>query len=210
MQTLKTWTETCCVTALDNFKTSREVYYANPEATLYIGSASSRMYKFVRHEIGVPFMSNKSISSPRDDEGDFTWSEPDHDSKRGVTMGGIIAKVYHSMRTDQLYHHVALSISDVHDYTSAAETALGANKNKFSYSMTEVRELTGWGGKSPKSLSGDEKNDAAQAQNISSSATVVDDTSYLLETRGRDQPEGQRGSGHDTKHGLESPIDGLR
>ncbi|QKX59294.1 uncharacterized protein TRUGW13939_06426 [Talaromyces rugulosus] len=126
MQTLKTWTETCCVTALDNFKTNREAYYANPEATLYIGSASSQH-------------ANRSTLPP-----------------------------------------VALSISDVHECNSAAETALGANKNQFSYAMTEVRELTGWGGKSPESLSGDEKNDATQTQNISSSATVVDDTSYLL------------------------------
>ncbi|KAI9740144.1 MAG: hypothetical protein M1818_004895 [Claussenomyces sp. TS43310] len=184
MQALRTWTEKCCATALDNFKMNREAYYANPEATAYIGSASSRMYNFVRHELGVPFMSNKFISTPRDEEGDFTWGEPDHDSKRGVTMGGMIAKVYESMRTGQLYHHVALSISDVHEYSSAAEKALAANKDEnaqFSYAMTKARESTGWGGRSPESLSGDEKNDAAQAQN-SSSATVVDDTSCLLET----------------------------
>lgn len=185
MQALRTWTEKCCATALDNYKMNREAYYANPDATPYIGSASSRLYKFVRHELGVPFMSNKFISTPRDEEGDFTWGEPDHDSKRGVTMGGMIAKVYESMRTGQLYHHVALSISDVHEYSSAAEKALAANKDEdtqFSYAMAKARELTGWGGKSPESLSGDEKNNAAQAQNISSTATVVDDTSYLSET----------------------------
>ncbi|KAF7168380.1 hypothetical protein CNMCM5623_001463 [Aspergillus felis] len=158
MQALRTWTEKCCAAALDNYKMNREAYYANPDATPYIGSGSSRLYKF---------------------------GEPGHDSKRGVTMGGMIAKVYESMRTSRLYHHVALSISDVHENSSAAEKALAANKDEdtqFSYAMAKARALTGWGGKSPESLSGDEKNDDAQAQNISSTATVVDDTSYLSET----------------------------
>ncbi|KFG87248.1 putative phenylalanine ammonia-lyase [Metarhizium anisopliae] len=179
VRALQTWTEKCCAVALDHFKMNREAYYANPEATPYLGSASSRMYKFVRHQLGVPFMSNKFISTPREERGDFTWGEPDGDSNRGVTMGGMIAKVYESMRTGQLYHHVALCISDVHECSSAANKG---DEMQFSYAMNKARELTGWGGNSPGSLSGDEKNDAAQAQNISSSATVVDDTLYLLET----------------------------
>ncbi len=186
MQALREWTEKCSATALDLFQMNREAYYASPDATPYIGSASSRMYNFVRHELGVPFMSNKLISTPQEEGGEFTWGEPSHDAQRGATMGGMISKVYESMRTGQLYHHVALSVADVHEYSSAAEKALAANrdeKTQFSYAMTKARELTGWGrgSKSPGSMSGSEKNDAAQAQNLSSSATVVDEALDLSE-----------------------------
>jgi phenylalanine ammonia-lyase len=174
MQALQTWVETSCAKALDIFNMNREAYYAHPDATPYIGSASSRMYKFVRHELGVPFMSNKFISTPRDEQGDFTWGQPDQESKRGVTMGGMIAKVYESMRTGELYQVVALAVSDVHEYSSEAEKSLAANKDQntqFSYAMTKARESTRGGSKTPESLSGDDN----------ASATVFDDAPYPFE-----------------------------
>nr|POE51625.1 phenylalanine ammonia-lyase [Quercus suber] len=184
MQALKLWTEQCCDAGLDTFQMNREAYYANPEATSYIGSASSRMYKFVRHELGVPFMSNKVISTPKNEEGQFTWGEPDQDSKSGVTMGEMVAKVYESMRTGQLYRQVALCVSEVHEQSSAAaqaRTAVKQENTHFSYAMTKARELASRRGESPDSLSEDEKSDSTQSHNIGLSATVVDDTSYLLE-----------------------------
>lgn len=199
MQALRAWTDECGATALDSFQMNREAYYASPDATPYIGSASSRMYNLVRHELGVPFMSNKLISTPQEEDGEFTWGEPSsHDGAQvggAATMGGMISKVYESMRNGQLYHHVALSVADVHEYSSAAERALAANKDEktqFSYAMNKARELTGWGAaggsKSAESLSGSERNDAAQAQNLSSSATVVDEALDLSEIEaGTDQ-----------------------
>lgn len=189
MEALRAWTDKCGATALDIFQMNREAYYASPDATPYIGSASSRMYNLVRHELGVPFMSNKLISTPREEDGEFIWGEPSsHDGAEvggAATMGSMISKVYESMRNGQLYHHVALSVADVHEFSSAAERALAANKDEktqFSYAMDKARELTGWGAagasKSAESLSGSEKN---QAQNLSSSATVVDEALDLSE-----------------------------
>ena len=192
MLALQTWTEKCCAKALDHFQINREAYYAHPDATPYIGSASSRMYKFVRHELEVPFMSNKVISTPKNEESDFNWGEPEHDSKRGVTMGGMIAKVYESMRTGQLYHHVMACVSDVHDFSSAAEKALAINKDentKFSYAKFKSSELDDSSSQVSDSFSGDEKNDTVQAQNLSSAVTVVDDTLYHLDTEAKINPE---------------------
>lgn len=192
MQALQSWTEKCCATALDVFKMNREAYYSNPDATPYIGSASSRMYKLVRHELGVPFMSNKLISTPKGEEDGFNWGEPGHVDKRGMTMGGMIAKVYESMRTGQLYYHVALSLSDVYQYSSTIEKALAANEDEstqFSYAMMKARGLTGWGRRSPESFTSDEKSDAVPSNNISSSATVVDDTLYPFKTGTESQQE---------------------
>ena len=59
MLALQKWTETCCAKALGHLQTNLEAYYAHPDATPYIGSTSSRMDRFVRHELEVPFMSNK-------------------------------------------------------------------------------------------------------------------------------------------------------
>ena len=182
MLALQTWTGECCAKALDQFQKNREAYYANPDATAYIGSASSRMYKFVRHDLEVPFMSNKVISTPKDEEDDFNWGEPDHDSKRGVTMGGMIARVYESMRTGQLYHHVMACVSDVYDSNPAAEKALAINQDentKFSYDKIKSSE--------PDDSSG--KDSDQSSENMSSSATVVDDTLYHLDTEAKTNPK---------------------
>lgn len=188
MLALQTWTEECCAKALDRFQMNREAYYAHPDATPYIGRASSRMYKFVRHELKVPFMGNKVISTPKDEESDFKWGEPGHDSERGVTMGGMIGKVYESMRTGQLYHHVMACVSDVHDSSHAAEQALAFNRDentKLSYAKFKSSELDDSSSKDYDSFSGGEKNDAVQAQNLSSSVPIVDDTSYHVATEAK-------------------------
>nr|POE65006.1 hypothetical protein CFP56_34674 [Quercus suber] len=130
-------------------------------------------------------MSNNYISTPKDEGVDFIWSEPDHESKRGATRGGMNAKVHESMPTGQLYHHIALCRSEVHEYSSVSEQAVTATKDENTqlshYATIKAREPTGWGDKSPGSLSGDKKNDVAQSYNVSSSATVIDNTSYMLE-----------------------------
>ena len=192
MLALQTWTEKCCAKALDQFQINREAYYAHPDATPYIGSASSRLYKFVRHELGVPFMSNKVLSTPKDEESDFNWGDPEHDPTRGVTMGGMITKVYESMRTGQLYHHVVACVSDVYEFSSAAEKALVINQDedtKFSYAKFKSSGLDDSSSEDPGSSSGDEDKDAAQAQNMSSTVTAVDDTLYQLDTEAKVNPK---------------------
>ena len=171
---------------------NREAYHAHPDATPYIGSASSRMYKFVRYELEVPFMSNKAISTLKDEESDFNWCKPEHDSKRGVTMGRMIATVYESMRTGHLYHHVVAYLSDVQDFSCAAEKALAINQDEnteFSYARFKSSELDDSSSNDSDSFSGDEKNSAAQAQNLSSTDTIVDHTLYHLNTEAKINPE---------------------
>ena len=54
--TLKDWKENCTVLALSSYRATRENYLAHPDATPLLGEASKRMYSFVRHDLGIPFL----------------------------------------------------------------------------------------------------------------------------------------------------------
>ncbi|KAI9878487.1 MAG: hypothetical protein M1830_000773, partial [Pleopsidium flavum] len=53
---VKKWTEQCSNSALRMFIWNRDSYHACPDATPLLGTASRRMYRFVREELHVPFL----------------------------------------------------------------------------------------------------------------------------------------------------------
>ena len=53
---LKDWKENCTALALSSYRATREKYLAHPDATPLLGQASKRMYVFVRHDLGIPFL----------------------------------------------------------------------------------------------------------------------------------------------------------
>ncbi|KAH6658876.1 putative phenylalanine ammonia-lyase [Truncatella angustata] len=112
---LQSWTEECTSKALEIFLRQRDAYFMYPDATPYIGEASARIYRFVRNEVGVPFIGNENITSPRGEIDEFDWGRAgsEQDARKGATMGGMITKVYEAMRTGVLYHVVMDCVSDV-------------------------------------------------------------------------------------------------
>lgn len=76
---------------------------APPDATLYIGQASRRMYRFIRKDLGIPFLGEAHLASTE-------AATPD-----GVTpsMGLYNTRVYESIRSGRLYDVVLESLQEV-------------------------------------------------------------------------------------------------
>jgi phenylalanine ammonia-lyase len=55
LRLIRLWTEKAATMSRVIFLANRAAYLANPDATPYLGSASKRMYRFVRKELQVPF-----------------------------------------------------------------------------------------------------------------------------------------------------------
>lgn len=105
---LFSWTEECTFSCLNIYNLNRASYFANPDATPYLGSASCAMYKYLRNELEVPFIGNSTITTPTAERGDFIWGAEgaENDANKGDTMGGMITKVFESMRNGEIYHVV--------------------------------------------------------------------------------------------------------
>jgi phenylalanine ammonia-lyase len=119
---LQSWTERFSSRALELFNMNREAYYSNPDATPYLGNASCRMYKFLRERLGVPFIRNETISTPKAENGQLDWDNLEaekEDSFKGTTMGDIIGKVYDAIRTGALYPVVMDSLAEIEPKTTS-------------------------------------------------------------------------------------------
>ena len=120
---LRQWTERCCALALETFRTSRDVYAANPDPTGFLGSASNRMYKFVRQELGVPFQTAFSKAS----NPDATWMDP---STNSATIGSLVTKIYTAIRSGALYVPVMECLREV--CSDAKGSSSGTKRQRFS------------------------------------------------------------------------------
>lgn len=65
---LKQWMNRCSELALEAYVENRDSYTVHPDATLYLGTTSCRMYKFVRHDLGVPFLRTQHLVFPASTE----------------------------------------------------------------------------------------------------------------------------------------------
>ncbi|KAF2819394.1 Phenylalanine/histidine ammonia-lyase [Ophiobolus disseminans] len=76
---------------------------APPDATPFLGQASRRMYRFIRDELGVPFLGEEHLTSTEAATTD------------GVTpsIGLYNTRVYESIRSGRLYHVVLESLREV-------------------------------------------------------------------------------------------------
>lgn len=89
---LMQWKERCSILSNHIFWTSRDDYIANPDATEYLGSASRRMYKFVRQQLRVPFQAETFCQK--------TLVASDTNS---VTIGSLISSIHAAIRNGVLY-----------------------------------------------------------------------------------------------------------
>lgn len=101
---LDTWTTHFSSLATSLFNSNRAGYIRDPDATPYLGTASARMYTFVRTTLRVPFLQEAAITTPDVEAGGF-----DFDGRRGAgdetspSRGGHVTTVYEAMRSGELY-----------------------------------------------------------------------------------------------------------
>jgi len=90
-----------------------------PDATPYLGVASKRMYNFVRHELGVPFL----------DEAHLASKETVYDDKiASPSIGLYNTRVYEAIRSGRLYEVVMECLTEVDvDVKAAMNGTNGTN-----------------------------------------------------------------------------------
>lgn len=90
------WTNQTSTTLHDLFLQHRQKYFTVPDATPYLGSASSHMYNHVRKDLQVPF--HKGLADrPTKDNG-------------LKTIGSNISIIYEAMRNGKLYDNVIMCL----------------------------------------------------------------------------------------------------
>ena len=103
---LEKWTSICSTMALNNFNLNREQYIAQPDATKFLGLASRRMYRFVREQLHVPFLQEKTIRTPEPESfGAELKGGPNGCAEHvaAPNVSSLMTTVYLSMRNGELY-----------------------------------------------------------------------------------------------------------
>ncbi len=100
LSAIKTWTDQTSTTLRDLFLQHRQAYFTAPEATPYLGAASSRMYTYVRTDLQVPF--HKGLED-----------RPTKDNKL-KTIGSNIGIIHEAMRRGRLYDSVLMCLGAGH------------------------------------------------------------------------------------------------
>ena len=86
---LKQWTENCASLCLGIFRSTRSTYFTKPDASEFLGSASKRMYRFVRFHLLVPFQtaSRAELTNGQDN----------------TSLGALLSKIHCAIRNGALY-----------------------------------------------------------------------------------------------------------
>lgn len=103
---LKSWKISCAKLMKEHFLKNRANYSVNADATPYLGFASSKMYKFVREDLQVPFLRTEDLAEPEDlveaeELGQF--EDKTHEGPVPSTTGGYITRIYEALRNGLLY-----------------------------------------------------------------------------------------------------------
>ena len=84
VSSLREWTACCSETAIEVFESSRKSCFAHPDPGPFIGTASRRIYDFVRGALLVPFVRTEVLE---DDS----------------TTGSFLSLIYHAIRNGNIY-----------------------------------------------------------------------------------------------------------
>ncbi|MCJ1378398.1 hypothetical protein MMC17_001496 [Xylographa soralifera] len=112
--TVKKWSAACSMQAQEIFLRNRELYHSQPDASDVLGKAASRLYKFVRDELKVPFLRTTML---QDQDLGTTPSQLECTDKQkprpGMTTGSLITIIYNSIRDGSLYMPVLECLAEV-------------------------------------------------------------------------------------------------
>lgn len=93
---LRLWARGCAADALELFLDTREKYACRPDAAPFLGKASRRIYNYVRHHLGVPFLKRETTTGSK--AGPFDEAPGCHG-----TTGSMMTTIYDSIRSGELY-----------------------------------------------------------------------------------------------------------
>lgn len=114
-RTLMTWTDRLGKDAVDLFLVTRESYMTKPDPTTLLGRASTKMYKYIRGQLQIPFVGIETLA---------TREPGTNSSDRGITMGDLNGKVKAAMATGELYKVVVDCIKDANRGAQRSAKAL--------------------------------------------------------------------------------------
>ncbi|MCJ1419775.1 hypothetical protein MMC32_006131 [Xylographa parallela] len=120
VSSVQQWSATCSTQAQEIFLRTRDAYHGQPDASGILGTAASRLYRFVRDELKIPFLRTTMLWGP----GPVTSSCPQDTSFRsdgtdeqqlqpGMTTGSLITIIYTSIRDGSLYTPVLECLNEV-------------------------------------------------------------------------------------------------
>ena len=110
LSAIKRWTNQTSATLRHLFLSHRESYFTTPDATPYLGAASSRMYSHVRRDLQVPF--HRGLADRPTKENGLK------------TIGSNISIIYQAMRRGQLYDTVIMCLEGPYVPTSSEAKSL--------------------------------------------------------------------------------------
>ncbi|KAL8718592.1 MAG: hypothetical protein Q9225_004294 [Loekoesia sp. 1 TL-2023] len=90
---LTDWAEHCSRLSLKVFQSTRSSYSAKPDASEYLGSASKKLYRFVRFRLGVPFQISSSKSESMQGTND-------------ASLGVLVSRIHGAIQDGRLYTSV--------------------------------------------------------------------------------------------------------
>ena len=110
---VKSWTKLCSNSALEIYNRNRDSYHTSPDASPLLGTASRRIYKFVREELKVPFLRTSMLrdqgSGKSSSNGACTRIDIDtrvnaaDEAMPSLTTGKLITTIYEAIRSGELY-----------------------------------------------------------------------------------------------------------
>ncbi|KAL9040280.1 MAG: hypothetical protein Q9180_002009 [Flavoplaca navasiana] len=103
--TTKTWSEICASLCLQSFAATREDYVQHADASSYLGTASGRIYHFVREILKVPFLQSAHIRTPHSERlvAECDTERPQGCNPESNTVGSYIATIHNALLDGRLY-----------------------------------------------------------------------------------------------------------
>ena len=112
---LRNWTKRCSDSALETFELTRDSYVMHPDATPFTSVASTRMYKYVRYDLSVPFVRGSQLEKQSSTTG-LDWGgqhQSRNDSRVRTSVGSLVSSIYKSAKVGALYSPVMECLAGV-------------------------------------------------------------------------------------------------
>jgi len=125
--TLRGWTDHCSRLMSQTFQNTRDYYWAHPDASFLLGSASRRVYNFVRGRLAVPFIRAYNPRSPdpgpADGYGDVPYPQGRNVNKDSMTTGSYITILYEAIRNGSLYVPIMKCLREAQETSDSNQTS---------------------------------------------------------------------------------------
>ena len=96
VSSIRAFTDCCPPLFHETYLRNRDFYFEHGDARPLLGSASKRMYAFVRDYLRVPFITTKDLQTP-------SLGMSDKPAKEIPTVGSLITTIYTAIRNGQMY-----------------------------------------------------------------------------------------------------------